>query len=240
MPEKPRIIAMIPARIGSTRLKRKNLALLGGRPMISYVIESAKKSGVFSRIILNSDSKIFLKIAKDYEIEFYLRPERLGASMVQSDEVVQDFVEKHPCEIVAWVNSIAPFQPPEEIRAVVGHFLEKKLDSLITVSNQQVHCLHKGRPVNFSMRGKFARTQDLLPVQAFVYSIMMWNAQFFIREMNKKGYAFFSGKVGFYPVGKLSSFLIKTPDDLAIAEGIHRHLAQGGRIRYYSASKKSK
>ena len=34
------IIAMIPARIGSTRFKMKNLALLDGKPMISYAIEA--------------------------------------------------------------------------------------------------------------------------------------------------------------------------------------------------------
>ena len=39
-----RIVAEIPARAGSKRVKNKNLRLLNGKPMISYVIEEAKKS----------------------------------------------------------------------------------------------------------------------------------------------------------------------------------------------------
>lgn len=42
-----KIIAMIPARMGSTRLRMKNLALIDGRPMIYYAIHVAKTSGVF-------------------------------------------------------------------------------------------------------------------------------------------------------------------------------------------------
>ena len=52
---------MLPARRGSIRLKQKNLALLNGKPLISYVIEAAKQSGVFERIVLNSEDKIFDK-----------------------------------------------------------------------------------------------------------------------------------------------------------------------------------
>jgi CMP-N,N'-diacetyllegionaminic acid synthase len=53
-----KIIAMIPARIGSTRLKMKNLALLNGKPLIAYSILAAKQAGVFDRIVINSDSQM--------------------------------------------------------------------------------------------------------------------------------------------------------------------------------------
>ena len=59
---KQKIYAMIPARIGSTRLKMKNLALINGKPLIYYAIKAAKDSGVFERIIVNSDSECFSKI----------------------------------------------------------------------------------------------------------------------------------------------------------------------------------
>ena len=42
--KKNKIYAMIPARIGSTRFKKKNLALLNGKPMIEYSIEASKKN----------------------------------------------------------------------------------------------------------------------------------------------------------------------------------------------------
>ena len=57
MLSKPIIYAMIPARIGSTRLKMKNLALINGKPLIYYAIQAAKDSGVFDKIVLNSENQ---------------------------------------------------------------------------------------------------------------------------------------------------------------------------------------
>ena len=84
---KTRIIAMIPARVGSERLKMKNLALINGKPLIYYSIKAAKDSGIFDKIVLNSDSQIFGEIATRYDIDFYLRPRELGSSETKSDDV---------------------------------------------------------------------------------------------------------------------------------------------------------
>mgnify|MGYP000850915640 CR=1 FL=1 len=61
---KKKIIAMIPARIGSQRLKKKNLALVNKKPLIEYVIQSAKTSNIFHQIYINSDSKVFNVLVK--------------------------------------------------------------------------------------------------------------------------------------------------------------------------------
>ena len=212
-----RIIAMIPARIGSTRLKMKNLALLNGKPLIAYSILAAKQAGVFDRIVLNSDSHIFKSIADRYGVKFYKRPEHLGSSTTKSDDVVLDFMQNNKSEVVVWVNSISPLQTGEEIRRVVEFFQKNNLDSLITVKEEQVHCVYQGKPVNFEESGKFAQTQDLEPVQPFVYSVMMWRAESFIEAMKLQGNALLSGKVDYYPVNKWSSIIIKTDHDLKLA-----------------------
>ena len=214
------VVAMIPARMGSERLPMKNLALLNGKPLISYAIETAKASGVFDRVVLNSDGALFEKVAQQYGIEFYLRPAELGSSDTKSDSVIYDFMERVPSDIVAWVNPISPLQPGEEVRDVINYFIREELDSLITVENQQVHCVYQGEPVNFRVSEIFAKTQDLTPVQPFVYSIMMWRTQPFMEAFQRDGYALLCGKLGYYPVSKLSSQIIKTDEDLMIAETI--------------------
>jgi len=228
------ITAMIPARIGSTRLKMKNLALINGKPMISYAIEAAKASGVFNRIVLNSDADIFKKIAERYGAEFYLRPVELGSSTTKSDKVVHDFMQKHPSDIVAWVNPTSPLQTGDEIKNVINYFIGEGLDTLITVKNEQVHCIFEGRPVNFNPDEIFAQTQDLKPVQPFVYSIMMWKTKMFIDTFERKGYALFCGKIGFYPVSKETSIIIKTKEDIMLADYIMRTKASVGayEVRY--------
>lgn len=229
-----RVVAMVPARVGSERLRMKNLALLDGRPLISYAIEAAKGSGTFDQVVLNSDGPLFEKVAQRYGIEFYLRPEELGSSETKSDNVVYDFMEHHPSDIVAWVNPISPLQTGEEVRAVVDYFIREELDSLITVENQQVHCVYEGRPVNFQVEDIFAKTQDLTPVQPFVYSVMMWRTSTFMKLFKQQGYALLCGKLGYFPVSKQSSVIIKTDEDLMIAESILQagRLGKGYLVKY--------
>jgi len=212
------IYAMIPARIGSQRLKYKNLALINGKPMIYYAIESAKKSKLFKKIILNSDHPIFEKIAKRYNIEFYLRPRKLGSSNIKSDDVVSDFIHKYnELETLVWVNSIAPFQTGLDIKNCIKFFFKNKYDSLITTTPFQLHGLYNGKPINFNKNKKFAKTQDLKKIEIFLYSIMMWNAKSFIKSYAKNKFGITCGKFGTFPISQDKSILIKHPEDLRMA-----------------------
>jgi len=214
-----KVYAMIPARFGSTRLKMKNLALIDGKPMISYAINAAVKSGVFDKIIVNSESNIYSSIANRYKVDFYHRPKTLGSSVAKSDAVVADFMHSYPeADIVAWVNPIAPFQTQQELSEIISYFLKNKLDSLITVGELQVHCNYKGNPINYDKDGVFAQTQDLNPVQPFVYSLMMWKREPFLSDFSNKGFSLFCGKFETYRVKKSSGIIIKTAEDLKLAD----------------------
>ena len=216
------IIAMIPARIGSTRLKMKNLALINGKPLISYAIEAAKISGVFSKVVVNADNKIFADIARRYGVDFYLRPSEIGTSTTKSDNVVYDFMLKHSSDVIAWVNPISPLQSGDEINEIINYFVRNELDTLITVKDEQVHCVYDRKPLNFKMEEVFAQTQDLKPVQSFVYSLMMWRNKTFIHTFEKQGHAILCGKVGYYPVSKESSIIIKTKEDIMLSDQVMR------------------
>jgi len=231
---KGKTIAMIPARIGSTRLRVKNLALLNGKPLIHYAIKAAKESRVFDQIVVNSDHEVFSKIAELHDVEFYLRPNKLGSSITKSDDVVYDFMKKHPGDILAWVNPICPFQTGREIKTIKNYFDEEELDTLMTVKTEQVHCIYEGRPVNFAGGRVFAQTQELEPVQPFVYSVMMWRNKAFIEAFNWRGCAVFCGKIGYYPVSKEAAIIIKTKEDLMMAEVFirARESAGGYEVKY--------
>lgn len=234
MQSKLTVNAMIPARIGSTRFKMKNLAMLNGKPMIAYAIMAALSSKMFDRVIVNSDDEIFRSIAAEFGAEFYLRPPYLGGSQIRSDNVVEDFLQKHPSDIIVWENPIAPLQTVEDIQRAVNYFIDHQLDSLFTVKNEQVQCVYMGSPVNFDLKGKFELTQNLSPVSPFVPFIMMWRATSFLASMKDNGHAFFTGKVGYFPVSKLSSIVIKYEEDFRIAEMLMRGMKENSKgVEYY-------
>lgn len=231
------VAAMIPARIGSERLPKKNLVMVNGEPLIGHVIRRAKESGVFDRIVVNSDDRIFGDIAKDYGVEFYFRPAELATSAARSDDVIYDFMAKHPADYVAWVNPISPLQPSEEVGEVIRYFIKENLDSLITVREEQVHCNFRGEPLNYVTEEKFAKTQDLDPVERFVYSIMMWRTRAFQETYDEKGYALLFGNTGFYPVSWLSSIIVKYEEDVRLCEYILNGIGNKAHkpLEYYEA-----
>ena len=64
MIEGGRVLALIPARGGSKGVPRKNLAPLGGRPLIAWTIEAALASACIARLILSSDDAEIIAAAQ--------------------------------------------------------------------------------------------------------------------------------------------------------------------------------
>ncbi len=68
-------VVHIPARSGSSRLREKNIATLGGHPLIAYTVRAALKMRGVDRVIVNTDSEKFAAIAREYGAETpFLRP----------------------------------------------------------------------------------------------------------------------------------------------------------------------
>ncbi|MFX0014107.1 MAG: cytidylyltransferase domain-containing protein [Promethearchaeota archaeon] len=69
------ILALIPARGGSKKLPRKNIALLSNKPLIYYSIKIAQESKLINRIIVSTDDKEIAEISKNYGAEVpFIRP----------------------------------------------------------------------------------------------------------------------------------------------------------------------
>tara|TARA_B100001093_G_scaffold461500_1_gene475992 strand:- start:87 stop:803 length:717 start_codon:yes stop_codon:yes gene_type:complete len=237
--KKKKIIAMIPARYGSQRLKLKNLALLNRKPLISYVINHAREANLFDQIVLNSDSLVFKEIADKYKIDFFYRNKKYANSKAKSDDVVQNFIENYDCDILVWLNPICPLQNSKEIQNVVKYFISNKLNSLITTTNIQSHSIYKKKPINFKIKEKFQQTQNLKPIESMVYSIMMWKTHTFTKSMKLNGNAIMHGRVGYYPVSKRSAIMIKTLDDLVMAETLLKldNIKNNFKLNYFKSNR---
>ncbi len=90
--------AIIPARGGSRRIKRKNIREFYGKPIIAYSIEAAKKSGLFDKIIISSDHTEIIDIAMEYgATDYHDRPDELAVDEIGTQEVIRDVLLN--CEI---------------------------------------------------------------------------------------------------------------------------------------------
>ena len=76
-----KLIALIPARSGSERIKNKNLLKLRGKTLLKIAVENALKSKIFKKIIVSTDSKKYAHLAKKYGADVpFLRPKKLASA----------------------------------------------------------------------------------------------------------------------------------------------------------------
>ena len=176
MTNKPRMIAMIPARLGSKRLKQKNLRELNGRTLVEFAVERAVHSGVFDEIWVNSESDVFAPYAEKHGAKFHQRPEELSRDEVTSEDFVMQFIETHSCDYLFQVHSIAPLLRASEIRAFVNEMKQGKYQTLLSYVATPLACAMNGSPVNFSY-DKMEMTQDLSPIQVVSWSIAAWDTK---------------------------------------------------------------
>lgn len=215
-----KIIAMIPARLGSQRVPKKNLRLLNGKPLIAHSIESAKGSGVFDEIYVNSEADVFGEIAEEYGIRFYQRPAGLASNATINDEFAVDFIKNVSGDILVQLLPTSPLITPDEIRGFVCHMEEGGYDTLVSVEDHQIACIYEGRPVNFKLTESHRSSQAMVSVQSYATVLMAWTYKSFLENMEKHGCAYHggTGSVGYYVIKGLSTIDVDNEEDFELAE----------------------
>ena len=89
------MLAIIPARKGSKKIKNKNRRLINRKPLISYTIEAALKSKYISQLLVSSDDKAIIKIASQYNIDTpFLRPKKISLDKSEMKQLIIYNIEK--------------------------------------------------------------------------------------------------------------------------------------------------
>jgi CMP-N-acetylneuraminic acid synthetase len=217
---------MIPARMGSTRLERKNLRELAGIPLMTRAIRKCAAAAVFDEIWVNSEHPAFGDIARAEGAGFHQRPDHLGDDCSTSEQYVAEFLEAHPCDLLFQVHGIAPLLTADDIRRFVSHMKAADCDCLLSTEEIQIECAFRGQPVNFTFAAK-SNSQELEPLQRIAWSITGWRRTTYLAAVRTGGCATYAGAVELFPIGRLAAHVIKVESDLAIAEALLPLVEQG-------------
>jgi CMP-N,N'-diacetyllegionaminic acid synthase len=145
MKKKYKILALIPARSGSKRLRNKNILCLNRKPLIAITIISAKKSKLFDKIILSTDKKKYALIGKKYGAEVpFLRPSKFSTSSSPDYEWVKFTINKLEKLNLKFTHFFIlrptnPFRTEKTILRAWKKFQISKADSLRAISICEGH-----------------------------------------------------------------------------------------------------
>lgn len=218
-----KIYAMIPCRLGSKRIPKKNLRLLGNKTLSQWVASTAKETGIFDEIYINSESEIFENVASQVGVKFYKRPDEFATDTATNDEFALDFMNAFEFDVLIQINPTSPFLSKEDIINFVTEFKTNNLQTLHTVKNEKIEGLYDGKPLNFDPLKPMPPSQLLTPVQLFSSSIMAWDVKKFRENMNKYNCAVYGGdgSIGYFPLSGFSSLDIDNEIDFKMAEIIY-------------------
>ncbi|QKM64012.1 3-deoxy-manno-octulosonate cytidylyltransferase [Polynucleobacter tropicus] len=128
----PEFLVVIPARLGSTRLPRKPLADIGGKPMVVRVAEQAKKS-LAQSVVVATDSAEIQAACDEYRIECLLTSPDHSTGTDRLAEVAQ--LLKLPSNaLVVNVQGDEPLIPPELINQVAQTLADHHECAISTVA----------------------------------------------------------------------------------------------------------
>ena len=235
-----RIIAMIPARLGSKRVKNKNLRMIDNKPLIQYIVDAAKGSKYFSEIFINSEGDIFKDIAEKSGVQFYKRDMSLASDTATNDDFALDFIDHQDCDILIQLLPTSPFLSTQEIDAFISEMTEGKFETMISVTNVQIESVFKDSPINFDQKKQTPPSQLLAPIKAYACGIMGWKTDRFRNNIEKFGAAYHGGdgRIGYFELKGFSTVDIDTEDDFILAEAVAKSMTlERKQPRYYDPEK---
>ncbi|MGY0492197.1 cytidylyltransferase domain-containing protein [Streptomyces sp. WG-D5] len=135
-----RVLAVIPARGGSKGVPAKNLAPVGGVPLVARAVRECLATRHVTDVVVSTDDTAIASAARDAGAEVVTRPTAIAGDKSSSEAAVLHAMDAHEAlhgaevDVVLLVQCTSPFLVREDIDAVVRAILEGGADSALTVA----------------------------------------------------------------------------------------------------------
>lgn len=216
-----KIVAIIPARGGSIRVKNKNIKKFYNKPLISWTIDAALKSKLIDQVYVTSNDNKILQISKDCLAKVIKRPKKLSNDIIMPDMAIKHayLKIKENFDYVVTLQPTSPLRTTEDINGAINTIIKKKADSLLSVFKAHPFLWKKTgsfyAPINYSYN-KRPRSQDIHEYQENG-AIYITKPKILINNNNRLG-----GKIAIYPLNFWKSIDIDTLEDFKFSEALKK------------------
>lgn len=218
------IVLVIPARGGSKGIPEKNLARVGGMPLVARAVRAGVRAGLIDRVLVSTDCDHIAACAREYGAEVVSRPTALSGDTSTSESCLVHVLEyleiegKVP-EILVMVQCTAPFITPDDVDGTVQPLLNGLADSAFAACRFKHYVWRRstdGSAEGVSERkGQRKRRQDAETHFLEAGSVYAMKVSKFLEQGHR-----FCGRTVIHEVPAGRCFEIDTPDELARARGL--------------------
>ncbi len=135
-----RVLAVIPARGGSKGVPAKNLAPVGGVPLVVRAVRECRASRLVTDVVVSTDDQGIAAAAREAGAEVVLRPAAIAGDTATSEAAVLHAMDAHEAlhgaavDVVLLVQCTSPFLVREDVDGVAGAVAEGGADTAVTVA----------------------------------------------------------------------------------------------------------
>ncbi|MEU5580110.1 N-acylneuraminate cytidylyltransferase [Streptomyces huasconensis] len=135
-----RVLAVIPARGGSKGVPAKNLAPVGGVPLVVRAVRACLAARLVTDVVVSTDDHVIGETARAAGAEVVLRPAAIAGDTATSEAAVLHAMDAHEAlhgtrvDAVLLVQCTSPFLTPEDVDGVAAAVVEKGADTAVTVA----------------------------------------------------------------------------------------------------------
>lgn len=138
-----RVLGVIPARGGSKGVPRKNIRLLGGKPLLAYTLEASQAAHRLTRTIVSTDDTEIADVARQFGGDVpFVRPEQLAGDRARAVPVIQHALHAietmevgSPYDAVLMLQPTTPFRTAADIDGALQLLAQTGADSVISVKS---------------------------------------------------------------------------------------------------------
>ena len=130
---------MIPARGGSKGIPRKNVRMVGGKPLIAHTIGAIRDAGQVDRAIVSTDDEEIARVARAWGAEVVLRPAEISGDLAKSEDALLHALdvlegEGYTPEVVLLVQCTSPLTTAADVDGTVAALFEQEADTAVAVA----------------------------------------------------------------------------------------------------------
>ncbi|MFI9648560.1 cytidylyltransferase domain-containing protein [Streptomyces sp. NPDC052040] len=135
-----RVLAVIPARGGSKGVPAKNLAPVGGIPLVARAVRECRAARLVTDVVVSTDDQAIAAAAREAGAEVVLRPAAIAGDTATSEAAVLHAMDAHealhgsPVDVVLLVQCTSPFLVREDVDGVAAAVVRNGADTALTVA----------------------------------------------------------------------------------------------------------